>query len=1019
MKIRSFLQCVALLFSCSNTLKALEPKVVSDLSIEAQENYWQSFEKYQQEKLRLAQSKYQTDLALEKQTQSTGKKNIDKAAEVKLAEAIALYESELKLSPDMAAKPYSLTNLASSLYLYYERIKEAKPGEAKTRLLQGLALCQKVREEYPEFDKIDHVMYVQALFFLAAKEQANAIKAWKRLASLNKNSPFVIYANLALGDENYLQENPERAGKFYEVALALTANSPEASPYVPLDEITYRCLWASYRAGQFAKLEQYALSLLKDGLYSTPVARKSQMQKDAIYLLADSLYEKNNSEEIANFIKTKAKQEDAVAMVAAHLMQSYLQTESYAKLAEIALLIENTLPLSPFTPEILSLRAKAHLNQKDYRPALATLDQIALLMPKDSLFRQKFAKNATATNALNQIGLEALELAAGLSFDLGLKSQNIQLITRSFQYYSDLVATFPNHKMLITWQIKKAHSAFYAGNFATAALEYDELLRLGRLGAKDQELIAYQLVLAEQEAYKKAFTLNLDNHGAKDPVSIEANLNRVEEATLQYLQKNPRSQHRGIDLLINVANFFEENKIYSRAEALWLKILASKPSTYQRSLALRGLTYTTIKNRTALQAAQTMRSILTLENFDKAPDLQNELLAVYSKTLKEAATTLQAEQQYLEAAALLCSAMTDFPKVPSGEKLYRDGVILLATEQDWPEVDAKIDLYFASGRKLYSKDLYYLQARSHENQFRFKKAASAFLDVALKHHFYEKYFVSLQKASELGRYEDDFTLAAKAEVAWAKATKNQSEAFVHLQNANAFFGKAGDFKSASDIAAKLISTSKNHEQMLYSKLSYALNIKDLGYQDEALLQLKGLFEQIKSHKDRLGEEIYSDLCGKTLLTISEVEERPLLLKINAISGSNVKEVLRAFDQVKSELWQASRLSHSELAAKARYRLSLLSATLLDQLQSHKEEIYDRLAQSETVHLDSVQQTLRNLKQELLNENLLEGYKQGQEAIHNIWIVKSSQKLGQKNIPFRNKTSIPQTASYPLPTKWSL
>ena len=460
----------------------------------------------------------------------------------------------------------------------------------------------------------------------------------------------------------------------------------------------------------------------------------------------------------------------------------------------------------------------------------------------------------------------------------------------------------------------------------------------------------------------------------------------------------------------------EENKLFQKAESIWKKIIATKTTPYIRRIALRGILYTSIKSNRAIDAAKKIHNILLLEDFNYVgPDLRKELLAIYSKTLLEAAKTQKSNMNFIEAAELLCSALIDFPEIPNGYRMYKEGTSLYGVEGAWSEVAKRATYYLSQDFDEYVNEMRFLFAKSLENQFFFQKAAQAYYALAMHHHYYPKFIFSLEKTSLLASYEENYQLAAKAEQALAKATKDRKESLHHYRKASELFAKANLFKEASDIDAYLISSAKTLDERLYAKLNYSQNIKEFGYPKEAYIELENLLAALKANKERLGEGSLADLWGKTHLELGQYHAQILDQEL----AKDIHSALNTYHKLKFHYLEASKSDHLLWSPKARFKLAQKTGQIVKNILLRKDEIYESFSESDKNKMETFINSSKNFSQDLLNENILEGYRWGQVASHNIWILQSSYLLGQNAAFLQNRPFAPSSLAYPLPIKWRI
>jgi tetratricopeptide (TPR) repeat protein len=208
-----------------------------------------------------------------------------------LEEGIAKYEKSLSSNLDTKTHPYSLLNQSQLLIELSSLQRDLGLSQAALNRQKALTLLRELDNKYPEFEFKNEALYFRAIALEAGSQPQEAISIWNVLATSTKEDKYSLYANLAAGDFDFENANPNAASKRYERANVIyksISGDLQSRDYV---RIQYRIGWAAYKATNHKKAIESARILLNPAVYAKATRQSDKIIKDTCELVGFSLFE--------------------------------------------------------------------------------------------------------------------------------------------------------------------------------------------------------------------------------------------------------------------------------------------------------------------------------------------------------------------------------------------------------------------------------------------------------------------------------------------------------------------------------------------------------------------------------------------------------------------------------------------------------------------------------------------------------------------------------------------------------
>jgi TolA-binding protein len=320
-------------------------------------------------------------------------------AEKKSVEAIKQYDLLLEASPESPFVPYAMYNKGYDL-LTLEKVTDAAAifadlvkrfpehdiagaamtAQAETGYRQGrnqlddkkyddaIVSLQGLLKDYPDFPRLDAVLYDLGWAYLGAGQQAEAIQVFERITKEYKKSSFVADAYYRIGEDQYQDDRFSEALASYALAL-------ESTPEVEIREaILHKTGWAHFKADDFAKaLESFQVQVdeFDEGVFVS----------DGRFMLAECQFKLGKWDEALALykplIEVKLSGDQFPVLVLLHGGQSARQLKQWDEsLALVNQVISNHKD-SIYLPQAQLTAGRAHYGKKEYDPADELFEMVA------------------------------------------------------------------------------------------------------------------------------------------------------------------------------------------------------------------------------------------------------------------------------------------------------------------------------------------------------------------------------------------------------------------------------------------------------------------------------------------------------------------------------------------------------------------------------------------------------------------------------------------------------------------
>jgi hypothetical protein len=952
---------------------AAESVTAGEVAPDSIDSFVRDFDKRELERKELERAKLR-DRWVKIQEQERTVKNQSAAAELEsLKKSAREYERSIESAGKNRSEPYALFNLARVHYTIGRRVVALEQGSGEANFLKSMDLSKLLINTFPDFEKNDQAGYIGALSAEALKQDDAAKKFWQLVGSMKTKSIFVAHAHIALGDERFGDEDPVTALKHYQKALEGLPSTESSRIDYERVRAKYRLSWAAFKAAQLDLAVSTAKDLLQPALATFSLSQRRKITQDAVELVAHALYEQNEFTQIKAELLDKRMHEHA-ATAGLIIMEKYVANGLHAEANDVGQLVLTHFRLTSELPAILDLVASSCEKIGKTPTRISALEKIAMLLPKDSLWRGQFGNDRMRLRSMEQRAEAAARIVAAHHYDQGLATGSRNSYASAAAFFTILTDFKPNSEDANRWRLKIAHSAYFTNEYKKADAQYDAIRSQQKVDNETLEVAAYQLAMSRERAWRAAYANAV--HEGKDPANeaeVNDSLRSLEAAVDDFSNKFP-DKARSVDLLLVAAACNRDNNKLAQASKYWQRAMVSAPTHSQRASAIRGILFASVKEGNYSEAVKLSEQFLQLEDWGTlGSPLRTEVLGVLSSAANSESQKLSDLGKVRDAGTLLTRVALDYKEIPAREDHLRNGSYLLAVAGDWTQTRQAAGYYIENGLQKHSADMNYLMARALEHQFEFKAAATQFLLTAKKFPEHKRSVTCLKKAEALAVGEDDYTTAGHAALILGDRSKEQSLRIGNYARAGEHYLQANEPEFALKAASRRLATSKAPSDKIAAEIQSATIRYDSGDEVKALQDYQTIASRIERSKGSLGDSYpqlaalaNSKLAEEDLAQLEDFDintrDTPVQTSINT-KAKYFEAMAKRFDTV-------ARLDVPGYSSKARFEIANAAELLSQDILTAQNKYTDQMNNKSRSDLSATSEKLRRMAQRYYSENVL-------------------------------------------------
>ena len=1004
---------------------ALPEDLPDPATIRAFKQYWGAFDAYERHLLKAGAADYQEkwDRIKKEADKENAKLSAQKVDALK--KGVRNYRKHLDDFPSAGNRPYVVLNLAQVLNLLGTTLDEQDQQAGNFAKTEALAYLREIDEKYPTFDHRDEASYLRATILEELGRQTEAKGIWRKLAGSNMGTLHAAHANIALGDREFEAGNAKESLKLFEKAADIIANSPTTIDPSEIQRVNYRVAWAAYKSAELDKVIKAATTLLEPGNAIPSASKRRKMQQDAAELVGDALYEGNSFQKIRDTLRRRELLSFGGA-IGLRTVQRYHNNGIHSEATRVGELLLEEFPTAREIPEVLRLTADSYASQKKTNQRIYILEQLAMLLPSQSLWRAKHKEDFAAIRTMEGNARTASLQVAAHYYDHGLGSGNPKSFESAASFYELPVDHDPNAAEANQWRLRIANCHYFSGNLNEAFRRYAELKTKFKVDKATLEIASYQEVLTHEKRWRAAFetAVTKNDDPFKDGETVMA-LEALEKAIDEFANRFP-SQSRAVDLLLVGGSANRDQDRFDSAVKFWQRALVSGPSPSQRAIAIRGLVFASMKTGAPADVIASAGKFLKLEDWQALGlTLGTELKGVLATATLDEGARLNKDGKVFEAGSLMVAIATEFPDIPRRDKIFRDGAYMLAIAGYWGEAQKAAETYLKTKLISSRADMLYLLARSHEYQIKLHDAAAAYMDVGQRYPKHSRSLQSLGRAESLAAAEGDFKLAAQAAALLSERLSAQPDKLAALNRAVDYSNRAEDPRKAMTFSQRRLSASKSDEERFRSQLLLAKSQYAGGLEQQAIDDLEILAKRLDQQRTALGSA-FSPLAGETNLILGDEARRKFddfrIFERGGSTSDKVVEKSRFFETLASRYNKAAAAGDPAFTAQARHRLAEAAEVFADEIAAIPVKSEANVTLKSQSRYNETVKRLRDLAKKSLTENVMAQRRDPSGYKNNEWVRRSAIKLsafGDRSFEAKPQDMTPVSARMELPQTYNL
>ncbi len=888
---------------------------------------------------------------------------------------------------------------------------------------RALALLKELEDKYPHFNNGNDALYQRAILLEKNREYDAALVIWRKLAASPHPDRYALHANLAVGDWEFQQASPDKALEKYDIAKGMLAVTDDADRSLDELRIQYRIGWAAYKATRHDRAIEAAKALMSPGLSSKAVRQKDKIIRDAIDLVAFSLYESDSTTKVKETIlKVPFNRYGAAILLV--MMTRYSGANQHERVANMGALAIDKFGSSRELPDILLMTANA--NQILNRPIarIDALEKLAMLLPEGSLWRTRYGSDSVLSENLDDHATQAAITVANWHYENGLSSSAAKSFENAAGFFSVLVQKYPAKEEALTLRHRIANCMLYSGLLQKAEEKYTELIASLKVNDDVLSIAMYQKALTVEKIWRQKYESAIQR--SLDPITDKPSLtelSRLESVINDHANKFP-NQTRSIDLLLVAASANRDHNRFTEASRFWQRSLLASPTTAQRAMAVRGLVFAQLRSGRSADVIDMVRKFLRLEtNSTLSQNLATELKGVLSAATLDEGQRLAKLGENEAAGSVMIDVAKEFPDIPKREQIYRDGAYMLAIGGNWPAAEAGAKSYLAANLKVYWGDMTYLVARSNEFQMRFAPAVKNYILLTEKDPKHSRVAVSLERAESLSVADEDYTSAAKALTIRGDKSSDHTERLQSYAKACEYRIKAGTLDLALAVAQKRKNESKSDNERLDSEILLAKVRYAQGDKQTAIDDMDSIAKQVERNKFKLGDQ-YAGLAARSNEFIGDhLRDRFTEFRLADKKDLNkaVEEKSALFTDMASRYDKVASLDQLESSPKARYLLAASANEFADELSGLPLRSGEPLTLKTQTRFNQNVSRMRDMAKRYHSNNLLAKQRSPQYYAKSEWVKRSAIALsaGGDTAVRDAKEQTTSATHVEVPQQWSL
>ncbi len=372
-------------------------------------------------------------------------------------------------------------------------------AESDTYKKEALKHYGVVLEKFPDYPRLDEVLYIMAFNQYEAGKSKEAIDNYSQLIRQYPKSEYVSDSYLALGEHYFKANDLTKATKAYGKAYDKGIEDKRRSVY---NYARYKLAWCDYNAQEFGKaLEKFKAVVTEENKAGDKEAKGIQLKREALNDMVLTFSHLDATKEAYDYLKKESSKEEAYRL-SGKLAAVYKEQGKHALEVDTLRMLINLDPDNTQAPDYQSSIVLAYSNLGD-RPAVRkeVTRLVELYRPGSSWWRKNEANPALVDRARTVAENRMRELVTDYH-RYAQKFKKVEDYETAADIYSQYLQAFPDSENAYRLNFFYAELLWDIGRWREAAKQYDAVVARDGKGEYTRTC-AYNAVLAWEKIVNK------------------------------------------------------------------------------------------------------------------------------------------------------------------------------------------------------------------------------------------------------------------------------------------------------------------------------------------------------------------------------------------------------------------------------------------------------------------------------------------------------------------------------------
>lgn len=391
-------------------------------------------------------------------------------------------------------------------------------GKSEAYKKQALQNYSIVLEKYPEYPRLDEVLYIMAYNEYQAGKKNEAIKNYSKLIRQYPQSEYVADSYLALGEHYFAENDLAKATKAYEKAFeeGKKQNRPGTYRYAE-----YKLGWCDYNRQEYDKALAKFKNVIKESERATKDGDAVRLKEEALNDTVLTFAQLNQVEPAYKYFRQHSDNDKAfrlttkLAGIYGNQGKHQLEVEAYRFLI-------NTDPDNVAAPDFQSAIVNAYSKLGEHDAVRKEVRRLVELYRPGSPWWRKNESNQSAVERARAIAESRMREMVTEYHRFAQKFKKVDDYTLARDLYADYLQAFPDSEHAYRLSFFYAEILWDLDEWEKAAGAYDTVVTLDPKGeytrnAAWNAILAWEKIVKGEKprSFKKGDTIQESKSGAR------------------------------------------------------------------------------------------------------------------------------------------------------------------------------------------------------------------------------------------------------------------------------------------------------------------------------------------------------------------------------------------------------------------------------------------------------------------------------------------------------------------------